>query len=145
MNCLVLLFWCQLLPGLHKTWTLDWTGVTKTAVYRQRTTPRLQQFVPSSASSCCWVLEASSSWFPRGQRSCACLMSFNKGGSGWHLVGSVNGFERPWLVSTVSYGGRMHLLGKHHQSLIDLWLKHFTYLKESNFLNRNHTPAFIEV
>jgi len=37
-----------------------------------------------------------------------------------------------WEVreSTVSYGGHMHLLGKHYQSLIDIWLKHFTYLKD---------------
>ena len=45
--------------GLCKTWTLDSlvkpdprTGLTKTAVYRQRTPPRLQQLVPRSAWSC---------------------------------------------------------------------------------------------
>jgi len=45
--------------GLCKTWTLDWTGLTKTAVYRQWTPPRLQQLVPSSASSCFLAVESS--------------------------------------------------------------------------------------
>jgi len=53
LYCIPPLIW-----GLRKTWTLDWTelwtGLTKTAIYRQRTPPRLQQFVSSSASSCCW-------------------------------------------------------------------------------------------
>jgi len=33
-------------------------------------------------------------------------------------------------ISTVSYGGHMHLLG--NQSLIELWLEWFAYLKDYN-------------
>jgi len=66
---------------------LDWTGLDWTAVYRQQMPPELQHVVqlylkllPS--------FEASSFQFPKGQRSRAYLMSFNRGGSGWIPVGS---------------------------------------------------------
>jgi len=119
-------------PGL---WTgldygLDWTdqnSCMRTANATKATTVCPQLCL--NLCPCCWVLEALSSRFLRGQRSHRTTL--NKGGSGWLLMGSVNGFEHPWLVSTASYGGHMHLLGKHlHQSLIELWLERFAHLKD---------------
>ena len=43
--------WVSVKPGL-------WTGLTKIATYRQRTPPRLQQLVSSSASSCFLAVES---------------------------------------------------------------------------------------
>jgi len=40
---------------------MDWTGLTKTTVYRQWTPPRLQQFVPSSAAASICFLTVESS------------------------------------------------------------------------------------
>ena len=57
--------WVSVKPGLWtgldygQDWTVDWTGLTKTAVYRQQTSPRLQKLVPSSASSCFLAVESS--------------------------------------------------------------------------------------
>ena len=72
-------------PGL---WTgLDWTDQNsriQTANTTKATTacPQLcLKLLP-----CCWVLDAASSRFLKGQRSHAYLMSFNKGSSGWLLV-----------------------------------------------------------
>ena len=71
--------------GLCTTWTLDstgiwtglWTGLGWTDQNRQQTPPRLQQLVSSSASSCFLAAEASSSWYPRSQKSHALLKSNN--------------------------------------------------------------------
>jgi len=59
-------------PGL---WTgldcgLDWIGLTKTAIYRQWTSPRLQQLIPSSASSCFLAVESSRQGAKRSKVTC---------------------------------------------------------------------------
>jgi len=59
--------WTGLWTGLD--YGLDWTGLTKTAVYRQRALPKLQLLFFSSASSCFLAVEASVPQFLRGQRS----------------------------------------------------------------------------
>jgi len=56
--------------------------------------------------SCCWVLEASSSQFPRGQRSRAYLISFHKCSSGRLLVGSVK--VRPSMTCIYCFLWRPH-------------------------------------
>ena len=91
-------------------WTGLWTGLDcciQTANTTKATTATACPQLCLKLLPCCWVLEAASSRFPIGQRSHAYLMSFNKDSSAWLLVvetqllvGSVNGFEHPWLVST---------------------------------------------
>ena len=97
--------------GLCKTWTLDWTGLwtgldwpKQLYTYTKATTACPQPYL--KLLPCCWIPESSSSRFPRGQRSRAHLISFNKGGSGWLLVG----FLMFWTSMTVSYGCHMHLV-----------------------------------
>jgi len=87
------LFGISVKPGL---WTgldygLDWTHQNSCIQ-----TANATKFISVCPQLClnlrpfCWVLEASSSRFPRGQRSLTTTL--NKGGSGWLVMGSVNGF-----------------------------------------------------
>ena len=104
--------------GLCKTWTLDWirlwTGLNKTAVYRQQMPPRLEQVVSISAPSCLLAVEALSSQFPKGQRSCAYLISVVLAEFLWVLKLVLTCFH--------CFLWKPHvLLGKHHQALIELY------------------------
>jgi len=108
------------LAKLRPDWTLDWTdqnSCIQTANATKATTacPQLcLKLLP-----CRGVLGAASSRFPRGQRSRTYFNKLQRRWLGWLLVGSVNGLERPWPVSTVSYGDHMHLLGQATSSIFE--------------------------
>ena len=118
--------------GLCKTWTVDWTGLwtgldcgldwtdqnsciqTANAIKATKACPQLCL----KLLSCCWVLEASSSRFLRGQRSRTYLISFHKGSSGWFLVGSVK--VRPSMTCIYCFSWRSHAsVGKAPSPIFD--------------------------
>ena len=112
-------------------WTgLDWTDQnsciqTANATKATKAHPQLCLKLPS----CCWVLEASSSRFPRGQRSRAYLISFHKGSSGRLLVGSVK--VRPSMTCIYCFLWRPHAsVGKAPSPILELWLECFAHLLE---------------
>lgn len=72
-------------PGLQTglDWTgpdyvLNWTGLTKIAVYIPTTKATVQQVVSSVDTGCFLAVETLSSQFQRGQRSCAYLLTSMK-------------------------------------------------------------------
>lgn len=81
---------------------LDWTD-------KNRCCQGYNQLPPALFLLASWLLKYHL-WF-RCQRSRAYIMSFNKVGYCWILVGSETSFEYPWHVSKVSYGGHIPLLG----------------------------------
>jgi len=115
--------WTGLDCGLD--WTGLWTGLDwpnsciQTANAAKATTACPQLCL--KLLFCCWVLEASSSRFPRGQRSRAYLISFHKGGSGQPgrlLVGSVK--VRPSITYIYCFLWRPHAsIGKAPSPIFD--------------------------
>ena len=92
---------------------LDWPKQLYTDSERHQGYNSLSPALPQVASL---LLSPRGIIFSISERSkVTCIFNkFQQGGSSWLLV---NGFEHPWLVSTVSYGGHMHLSG--NQSLIE--------------------------
>ena len=127
-----------LVEDLCKTWTRDWTRLwtgldwtdqnsciqTANATKATKACPQLCL----KLLSCCWVLEALSSQFLRGQRLRAYLISVNKGGSGQLLVGSV----KVWASITCIYCflWRPHASVDKAPPIFELWIERFAHLKD---------------
>ena len=126
--------------GLRKTWTLDWTGLwtgldcgldwtDQNSCIQTANVTKATEACPQlclKLLSCCRVLEASSSQFPRGQRSRAYLISFHKGSFG---RGSVK--VRPSMTCIYCFLWRPHAsVGKAPSPIFELWLECFAYLKD---------------
>ena len=117
----------QVQTGLCKTWTMDWTGLwtrlwtDQNSCIQTANTTKATKACPQlclKLLSCCWVLEASSSQFLRGQRSRAYLISFHKGSSGRLLVGSIK--VRPSRTCIYCFLWRPHAsVGKASSPIFD--------------------------